>query len=329
MSKCIGCGVALQTEQKEAIGYAKSLDQTLCERCFRIIHYNDYKTVMKTNEEFVSILKEIDKTKDLVLYVVDLFAFHEVVSEIRNYLTNPMILILTKRDLLPKSLYEEKIKEYMEQYHLNPLDSILISSKKSEHFDELIALIREHQTSSNVYVVGATNAGKSTMINQLLHHYSSKTPMLTTSMLPSTTLHNIEVELDEHLTLIDTPGLLETGNITSILTGEQLKKILPKKEIRPLTYQIKTPQTITIDELVQIDCLTCTNLTIFVSNILKIERYYKIKTMSNDFEKHSFQIKKPQDIVISGLGFIKVTKPCQIEIGIPKGVSIYTRNPLI
>ena len=65
--KCIGCGATLQTINTEEIGYVKEQNlekSSLCERCFRIINYNEYKEVIKQNSEFIQILKKIDSTKD-------------------------------------------------------------------------------------------------------------------------------------------------------------------------------------------------------------------------------------------------------------------------
>ena len=61
MNKCVGCGDIILTSK------------TLCERCFRIRNYNDYKIVSKDNNDFINILKEINKTNDLVVLLIDLF----------------------------------------------------------------------------------------------------------------------------------------------------------------------------------------------------------------------------------------------------------------
>ena len=46
MNKCSGCGVLLQDKNSDELGFVKDLNQDLCERCFRIKHYNDYKKVI-------------------------------------------------------------------------------------------------------------------------------------------------------------------------------------------------------------------------------------------------------------------------------------------
>ena len=229
MSKCIGCGAPLQIESPDMVGYTKSLDNLLCERCFRIKNYSDYKIVIKTNNDFLPILNKIAVTSSLVVLVVDLFHIPRTLEALKQYLPNDVLLVLTKRDLLPRFAYDVKLKEYFKRYSLNVVDTIIISSMKNYHFDTLIAKIREYQKDKNVYVVGFTNAGKSTMINRLIYNYGSTSPNITTSFLPTTTIDTIEIALDDDLTLIDTPGLLEEGNIINYIDPDIMKQITPQK----------------------------------------------------------------------------------------------------
>ena len=76
MNKCLGCGSVLNYENPNLEGYTSKVDSAYCERCFRIRNYGDYKVVVKDNNEFINILKDIDKTGDLVVLVLDLFNFN-------------------------------------------------------------------------------------------------------------------------------------------------------------------------------------------------------------------------------------------------------------
>ena len=104
--KCIGCGAILQNLDKEKEGYITKNDSLYCERCFRIKNYGDYKNVVKDNQVFIDILKGIDKT-DLVVLVMDLFNLPEHLDLIKDNITNEILIVLTKRDVLPKIIYEE------------------------------------------------------------------------------------------------------------------------------------------------------------------------------------------------------------------------------
>ena len=327
MHKCIGCGVELQNTNEVELGYTKDLSFNLCERCFRIRNYNEYKFVTKSNDDFVSILKEINKTNDLVILVQDLFNISKNLEIIKEYLNNDILLVLTKRDLLPKSCYDEKLIKYFDRYNLNIIDSIIISSTKNYNFDDLFNKINKYKKSSNVYVVGFTNAGKSTMINKILYNYSSSNTFITTSNLPSTTIDSISVKVNDDLTLIDTPGLLDLGDVENNVESESLKKVIPTKEIKPITYQIKNKQTILIEDFVKLE-LSDTNITMYLSNKLNIKRVYKSVEDLDDLKCFNLDVKKGEDIVIQGLGFINVSKACKVKV-YTSLCQVYARGELI
>lgn len=326
MNKCTGCGAILQTSDSSKIGYAVSESHSLCNRCFRIQNYNEYQKIEKTNEEFLPILKQINDTKSLVVLVVDILNINKNLKTITSKLSNDILLVLTKRDVLPYSLKDEKLLSY--DYGIQYIDSIMISSNKNYGLDELYQKINRYKKDKKVYVVGYSNVGKSTLINKMIYHYSNESTTITTSMLPSTTLDMLEVKIDDDLILVDTPGIIEDGNIINYVDSSLLKKIICKKEIKPITYQIKQKQTIMIDDVGYIECENQNNLTFYMSNLLKIER--KFKNLNNSvLKEHIVRVKDHQDIVILGLGFIKTTHADTFKIYLLDGVDIYTRTSLI
>lgn len=322
--KCIGCGSILQSKDVNKEGYIKDIDNNLCERCFRIRNYNDYKTIVKSNEEFFSILDNIKLKDDLVLLVVDLFNIPKKLSMLLEHLNNNIILILTKRDVLPKSVKDEKLLDYFNKY--NFIDKLVISSNKNYNFDELMSKINLYKKSENVYVVGYTNAGKSTMLNKIIYNYTDLNMSLTTSILPSTTLNSIEVKINDNLTLIDTPGIISNGSMYDYLEPKVIKSVIPSKEIKPITYQIKSNQYIRINDFVIIESDN-NNITLFVSNKLNVIRLYK-KPITN-LNYRVINVKSGEDIVINGLGFIKVKKDGIFKIYIYENIEVFTRKSLI
>ena len=329
MNKCEGCGSVLQSIDSSQEGYIRenAKNNNLCERCFRIQHYNEYKRVEKNNQNFIDNLEQIKKSNDLVVLVVDLFHMNQNIIEITKHCSNQMILVFTKRDLLPLSVTDEKLKQYAEMLGIHPLETIIVSATKNRGLDELYEAMKIHQTSKNVYLIGYTNAGKSTLINHLIYHYSNLERTITTSMLSSTTLGNIEIPLNEDLILLDTPGILEEGNICDQLDVNDLKKILPKKEIKPITYQVRAKQSIRVSKWVRVDTED-NNLTFYFSNQLPIERTFQYKE-EQELTANIVRVKENEDIVILGLGFIKVGKPETITVYTLKNVSVYTRKSLI
>jgi hypothetical protein len=330
--KCIGCGVVLQSTNSSDIGYVSSNiyeESSICERCFRIKNYNEYKTVVKENEEFLNILKVINKSGDLVVLVLDLFNMPKDLEVIKKHLSNDILLVLTKRDLLPRSVMDVNLLNYVNDYKIKCVDKLIISSNKNYQFDLLLENIMRYKKSNNVYVVGYTNAGKSTMINKFIYNYSNKEGMITTSMLPSTTIDNIHIKINDELTIIDTPGILKEGSIINYIDFKTLKKISPKKEIRPIVYQIKVDQSIFVEDILRVDCKKNNNITFYMSNELEFKRIYEEKNILNNLKKHTLKVPENSDIVITDLGFIKVQKATTIIIYTLDNVEVFVRKALI
>ena len=332
IKKCLGCGALLQCENNGMEGYVKVENfenSTLCERCFRIQHYNDYQVISKSNREFYKLLEKIDQSQDLVVLVVDLFQIPKDLDLLAHLLTNDVLLVLTKRDLLSYDIYDQKFFDYMTRYPFSYVDQVIISSEKNYHFDLLMGKIKKYQKSKNVYVVGYTNAGKSTMINKIIRHYSSLDRMITTSNLPSTTLDFISVEINDKLTIIDTPGILEDHSMIALADQALLKRIVPKKTIKPRTYQIKKEQTFIIKDLLQFSVLMNGSLTFFINNTLDIQRYYREVSPVAGMVKHVIDVPCNSDVVITGFGFIKFKEQNKIILYTLDGVNVYVRDALI
>ncbi len=327
MNRCIGCGSVLQDKNVNEVGYVKNINSRLCERCFKIQNYGEYMPVIKEENEFINMLQEINKTNDLVILVCDLFNFNPDMELVNKYIKNDVILVLTKRDLLPKSLYEEKLLNYLDNVNLNIVDRIVISSMNNYHFDELMEMIKNYKKSNNVYVLGYTNAGKSTMINKILYNYASSNDVITTSILPNTTIDNISIKIDEGLTLIDTPGVLDNGSIYYLKDIKELKTIIPKKEIKPISLQINKKQSIIVEDLFKID-LSNNDIVLYISNKLNVNRVFKDINIDN-MDKYELDVKANHDIVLSGLGFVKFMKDEHITLYVIKGMKIYDRKSLI
>lgn len=331
--RCLGCGVLLQDENVLQEGYTTNIENDLCQRCFRMKNYGEYQVVTKSNDEYLNILKGVGETKDLVLYITDLLNLEQNLEEIRSIIDNKMILVLNKKDVFPQSVKEEKLKQYIEKKGLNFEEIIVISTAKNYNIDYLLKRIKFYQTSKNVYVIGHTNAGKSSLINKLIKNYSQNVQELTESPLPSTTLSTITIEIDEYLTLIDTPGLVDNGSMLNHVDKDMVKRINAKKEIKPRTYQLKKNQSIIIEDLVRIDYVDGekNSFTLYISNDLRVRRLLNLLNNSElkDKNKITYQMKYDEDLVISGLGFVKIVDKGTIDIYIDKDVDTFIRRSLI
>lgn len=331
--RCQGCGVLLQEENVLQEGYTTNIENDICQRCFRMKNYGEYQMITKSNEEYLDILRGVGETKDLVLYITDLLNLEKNIEQIRTIIPNKMILVLNKKDVLPKSVKETKLIKYLASKDIHFEEVIVISVNKNYNIDYLLKRIKFHQTSKNVYVVGHTNAGKSSLINKLIKNYSDKTQELTMSPLPSTTLNTLTIEINDHLTLIDTPGLVDTGSILNHVDEKMVKKISAKKEIKPRTYQLRHNQSIIIEDMIRIDYVEGekNSFTLFISNDLKVKRLLNLINNDElkDKNKITYEMKYDEDLVINGLGFVKIVNKGVVDVYIDKDVETFTRRSLI
>ena len=322
MNKCHGCGITLQSENINDLGYTKDLSLNLCERCFRIKHYNDYKRVIKDNNYVLDLIKKIDK-ESLVVLVIDIINIPESLDLISKYIKNNILLVFSKADLLPSEMYDEKLDKICENLKIDYIDKIIVSSNKNYNLDLLMEKIAKLKQTDKVYFVGFSNSGKSTLLNKIIYNYTELNDSITTSLLPSTTLDLIEIKINDALTIIDTPGLLEEGNLIDVIDEKYLGKIMPKKKINPRVYQIKGNQVINIENILSI-MTENTDLVFYISNDLKITREYNKKINGLEFD-----LDKDEDLVIPGLGFVSFKSKSNVTIKTKYKIKIFKRNKLI
>lgn len=311
--KCMGCGNILKDDE---------LEHNICNRCFRLKHYGEYHVTNKDNSDYLKIINNID-SNDLVIYVTSLLNLTIMdLSKFKN-----VIVVLTKRDILPKSVKDNKIIDYVKN-HYNFKDIEVISSIKNYNLDNLISKIKKYNK-KKVYLIGNTNSGKSTLLNKLIENYSESDIDITTSMYPSTTLDTIEVKIND-IEFIDTPGIIDNGSVINYIDYKMLKKITPKKEVKPRTYQIKGKGSLVIEDLVRIDYETNDNsMTIYIANSVNILRVGEANPRLKDLPKREFNLKNDKDIVITDLCFIKFVKGLKVKIYANNNINVYERDNLI
>ncbi len=328
---CKGCGVKLQDTNTLLEGYTNDLSKDLCKRCFRLKHYGEYEIVTKSNEEYEQIIKNIGSTKSLVLYVVDLLSIPNDIEKIKEYLTNnKVILVLNKKDMLPLSVTDQKILNYFEDTQCF-VDKIVISANKNHNIDNLMKLIKKHRVFKNVYIVGNTNAGKSTLINKIIENYGIDKSLITISNMPSTTLDEIKIPFKDYF-LIDTPGLVDFHSIVNHISNNNIKKLSSKKEIKPRTYQIKKGQALLVEDFLRVDYVEGerNSFTVFASNSLRVKRINgKRHDYLKDLAQKEIDIKYHEDIVINGFGFIKTIIEGKVYVYVDKDVEVFTRRSII
>lgn len=363
---CIGCGAPIQTTDKDKLGYTpksaleKGLEtgEVYCQRCFRLRHYNEITDVHISDDEFLKLLHEVGDSDALVVNVVDIFDFNgSVIPGLPRFVSgNDVLLVGNKKDILPKSVKTSKVTHWlMERAHeegMRPVDAILTSAQNRQSIKEVIEKIEQYRRGRDVYVVGVTNVGKSTLINAIIHEITGDKDIITTSRFPGTTLDKIEIPLDDGSYIYDTPGIIHRHQMAHYLSAKNLKYVSPKKEIKPKTYQLNPEQTLFLGGLGRFDFVSGEKqgFTAFFDNELKLHRtklegasaFYdkhvgSLLTPPNAKEvgefpklvKHEFTIKEKTDVVFSGLGWIRVTGPARIAAWAPEGVGVVTRKAII
>ncbi|WP_438823740.1 ribosome biogenesis GTPase YqeH [Bacillus sp. JJ1764] len=360
----MGCGVKVQSEDPEQLGYAPASalekEAIICQRCFRLKHYNEVQDVNLTDDDFLKILNEIGSQDALIVMIVDIFDFngswlpglHRFVGK------NKVLLVGNKVDLLPKSVKHHKLVNWMKQeakeLGLRPEGVFLVSAGKGWSIQETAAAIDEHRDGKDVYIVGCTNVGKSTFINRIIKEVTGEGDVITTSHFPGTTLDIIKIPLDDGKALTDTPGIINHHQMAHFVDKNELKLITPKKEIKPKVFQLNEGQTLFFGGLARFDFVSGgrNSFVCYVSNDLNIHRtktenadelYEKhvgemltppgkehLKTFP-ELVKHEFTIKEAKtDVVFSGLGWVTVNEPgVKVNAFVPKGVQALIRKSLI
>ena len=191
--------------------------------------------------------------------------------------------------------------------------------------------INKYQNKDDIYVIGYTNAGKSSLINKIIKNYSDNKAQLTISPLPSTTIGSVKIPIREHLNIIDTPGLVDNENIINYVDSKMYKKLNGKREIKPKTFRIKKDESLIIDNVLRINYLSYNNnsFTFYIPNDFDIKRVSIKNDVLKDINKKIINVDDNCDLVINGLGFIKMVNKCRIEIFINEKISIFIRNNMI
>ena len=327
---CIGCGSKLQTLDKNKEGYINPKvyeKATLCERCFKIKYYGE-AYVTDNPKDKTSLIKMINDSKKSVVYLVDTLTISKETLSVIDSLSNKVYLVLTKKDLLPKSVKNSKLKEYISNLTLIK-DVFVISALKNNGVTEVYnELIKNNEKS--VYVIGYTSSGKSTFINKLLT-LNGKSGNITTSSLPNTTLECINIKLNDKLTLIDTPGFVSENSSYNFIDVDIYKKLLPKSVIKPKVYTIKKDFMIILGDILRIENNSNedVNLVFYFKNEIKLNKMRSIRNeLLKDKDKLDVKV-SDKDIILEGLGYIKVVGYANLTMYTLNKKMISVRNKMI
>ncbi|XP_034242460.1 nitric oxide-associated protein 1 isoform X2 [Thrips palmi] len=215
---CGGCGALLHCQDYSIPGYLpkelfakrsiKELKSLICQRCHFLKEFNVALDVSVSPEEYPKILSCIQDKRALAILMVDMLDFPcsiwpGIIDIIGN--KRPVIIVGNKIDLIPgdQKGYLDHWRETLLTYvykmgfdKSNIKHVALVSAHTGFGVEDLITQLHElWEYKSDVFLIGCTNVGKSTLFNRLLQSDFCKTQAInlvqraTTSIWPGTTLN--------------------------------------------------------------------------------------------------------------------------------------------
>jgi len=303
---CFGCGAVLQYDNELNPGYIpenKYDSANYCKRCFRLTHYGEIST-NELEKSTKTILDNVNKDNIFKIFIVDFLNINNNKINIFNKIKGNKLLLISKIDLIDKSINIDNAISNLKNIYNIKCDIKLISSIKGWGIN-LVKYLNDKNI-NKCYLLGPTNSGKSTLINNLIEEYNPKLNKLTISNKRNTTLEFIRIKLNDNITLIDSPGFL----ISDYNLKSKYKNI-----IKPITFNMKENEILFVDKF-YIKFLNPTSVTIYVNENLNMKKYYKELEFDYDLE-----INNNNDICINGFGIINIKNKNNISInGLDKGL---------
>ncbi|KAL2320706.1 hypothetical protein Fmac_029675 [Flemingia macrophylla] len=158
-----------------------------------------------------------------------------------------LVLVATKVDLLPSQVSPARLDRWVRNRAKSggapKLNGVyMVSARKDLGVRNLLSFIKNLAgPRGNVWVIGAQNAGKSTLINAFAKKQGAKVTKLTEAPIPGTTLGILRIAgvLPAKTKMFDTPGLLHPYLMSMRLNRDEQKMVEIRKELRPRSYRIK------------------------------------------------------------------------------------------
>lgn len=305
---CYGCGAKIQTENKDYKGYVptnKVNDAKYCMRCFRMMHYGENKEV-DTPKDIKEIINKINKDIHFVVFLVDFINLNKEVIDVFKAIKKPKVLVVNKCELIPKHIKRERVSQYICDYY-DISDPIKLKGGTNNHGAKSILNYLQSQDIHVAYILGISNSGKSTLINDLMDICKAKTSKIVVNSKANTTLDFIRVKLDDDLTLIDSPGFILDNSLNNDVIG---------KDITAYSLQMKEGETASLLDNQYFFKVDHATPIVFYTNAQSrkvIKKYFKAApNLVNKIEIY----RDNMDIVLYGIGFITVKKRTTITTNI-------------
>ena len=291
---CYGCGATLQSENKDEVGYipAHKSDSAYCMRCFRMMHYGESNKGYEPKSRS-QIIKRVNGDKKFVIFLVDFLNINNEVIDIYNSIKCEKLLVINKCELIPDEVYKRKLIDYVREEYKVDGDIKIKGGTKNHGVNSIYRYLTERGI-EETYVLGLSNSGKSTFINDLIKVTKSKIKPINTNSKANTTLDFIKVKINDELTIIDSPGFILENNADNDAYDQYIKA---------LTFNMKAGETISlINGKYYFKFSEDTPINIFINGKGKHKKYYKEIKLKNNLELE----RNNMDIMILGVGFLRI-----------------------
>ncbi|XP_078050974.1 nitric oxide-associated protein 1 [Augochlora pura] len=283
---CGGCGALLHCKDPLIPGYLPSelfsrgnqedLKRTVCLRCHFLKVYNAALHVKVSSDDYPKLLKVIKRTKCAMILIVDLTDFPcSIWPDLKSIMHpfTPVILVGNKVDLLPRdcSNFLENVKDQLLNTFLevtgisrkNVMHYTLTSAKTGFGIESLITRLQHlWRYQGDVYLVGCTNVGKSTMFNALINSDYCKIQAVdllqraTISPWPGTTLNLLKFPIlnpQPKKIALRTQRLIGERILKAAELDYKIKKFRATRKIRHTTLEEYVNKTFRKEEAEEID----------------------------------------------------------------------------
>lgn len=313
IKKCAGCGVILQSDDKNKVGFVpekKYIDANYCMRCFQMTHYGNNSNFITpyNNNELIDKINEYNK---FTIFLIDFLQITNEVINLFKHINNDKVLVINKCEVLPKFLNRDRlINSIKSDFNI---DSILLKgSNGSKEYEKIYDYLIKNNIKECLFA-GVSNVGKSTLINDLMRLTKSDNLKLTVNKKENTTLDFVKLDMKDFV-IIDTPGFI----LNNTLDIEKSKKI------KSFIFQMKKDETLNIWDNFYINFDRDTNINYFTNYL------YEKKIKKNYSKKLNYvteiKIPKNYDLVIRGLGFITFKSDTIIKTNIDEKYLIVKKS---
>ncbi len=363
--RCYHCGAILQCENENEKGYiipeslhrATPIQIIYCDRCFETMKaFNNSELEQKVDQEVLKILDDAFATDALIIWVVDLFSFNGTLnSEIAKKVKKLNVIVVgNKRDLFPLNVKDESLVEYLNvtfnAYGIKPKSVRLLGATNKIDSKELIDSMNTARKGHDVYMIGNSTSGKTSIINRAMKGFENKTTrQIKTITYPGTNVNVLEIPLSRSSFFYELPGISQTTSATGKLEKDVVRQIVPKKAVKFITRTMSAGDALMVGSLAAFEIIKgkTTNYRFYSAegvetrkvqskklddyinenNIRRFARPVSERLVSFlDYDMFEYAMendKKWHDIAIEGLGWLSfIAQGQMIRVRLPKGVAL-------